>query len=260
MPFTTIENAIAAIAPGELVIVVDDEDRENEGDLIMRGREGHARDDGFMVRHTCGLICVPLRRARLDELQLPLMVAENTESMRPRSRSPSTLRAGTTTGISAADRATTVRALSRSRDPTRRPRPPRATSSRCETARAACSSGPATPRRRSTSPASPAAPGRRAGRGRRTTTARWRGCPSSSASPRARPRHDLDRRPHPLPAPPREAGAPGRRGPHPDQVRRLHCLRVRVAARRLRAHRVRPRRRRRLGERARPRALRVPDR
>src|SRR6185295_19511430 len=75
MTFTKIENAIAAVARGELVIVVDDADRENEGDLIMAAERITPEAMAFMIRHTSGVICMPLEGQRLDELQLPLMVA-----------------------------------------------------------------------------------------------------------------------------------------------------------------------------------------
>ena len=79
MPFTDIDSAIAAIARGEFVIVVDDEDRENEGDLIMATQHVTPEAMGFMIRHTSGVICLPLEGERCDELQLPLMVSNNTE-------------------------------------------------------------------------------------------------------------------------------------------------------------------------------------
>ena len=71
MPFTTIENAIDAIARGEAVVVVDDANRENEGDLIIAAEKTTADTMAFMVRHTSGVICMPLEGDRLDELQLP---------------------------------------------------------------------------------------------------------------------------------------------------------------------------------------------
>src|SRR5215475_12177351 len=111
MPFTKIEQAIAAIKRGELVVVVDDADRENEGDLILDAEKCTPEAMGFMIRHTSGVICMPVEGARLDELRLPLMVADNTESQRTAFTVSVDARAGTTTGISAADRATTVRAL-----------------------------------------------------------------------------------------------------------------------------------------------------
>ncbi len=108
---TAVDRAIAALAAGGFVLVVDDEDRENEGDLILAATEVTPDKIAFMVRHTSGLICVPLEGARLDELALPLMVQQNTESFRTAFTISVDLVHGTTTGISAADRATTIRAL-----------------------------------------------------------------------------------------------------------------------------------------------------
>src|SRR5215203_1393188 len=110
-PFAPIEEAVAAIAAGELVVVVDDEDRENEGDLIMAAAHATAEKVAFMIRHTSGLICAPLTNERAGVLDLPLMVEQNTESMRTAFTVSVDLVRGTTTGISAADRAATVRAL-----------------------------------------------------------------------------------------------------------------------------------------------------
>ena len=118
MPFTQIENAVAAIERGELVIVVDDADRENEGDLIMAAEKVSAESIAFMIRHTSGVICQPLEGDRCDALSLPLMVAHNTETQRTAFTVSVDARVGTTTGISAADRAATVRALI---DPCTRP-------------------------------------------------------------------------------------------------------------------------------------------
>ncbi|MEX0665215.1 MAG: bifunctional 3,4-dihydroxy-2-butanone-4-phosphate synthase/GTP cyclohydrolase II [Acidimicrobiia bacterium] len=118
MPFTKIENAIAAVGRGELVIVVDDADRENEGDLILAAERITSEAMAFMIRHTSGVICMPLEGDRLDELQLPLMVANNTEVQRTAFTVSVDSRIGTTTGISAPDRAATVKALL---DPATRP-------------------------------------------------------------------------------------------------------------------------------------------
>ncbi len=118
MTFTKIENAIAAIARGELVIVVDDADRENEGDLIMAAERITPEAMAFMIRHTSGVICMPLEGERLDALQLPLMVANNTEVQRTAFTVSVDARVGTTTGISAPDRAATIKALL---DPVTRP-------------------------------------------------------------------------------------------------------------------------------------------
>ena len=118
MPFASIEKAVAAIGRGEIVVVVDDETRENEGDLIMAAEFATPEAIAFFVKHTSGVICVPMEGRRLDELQLPLMVSTNTESQRTAFTVTVDYRHGTTTGISAADRATTIQALI---DPATRP-------------------------------------------------------------------------------------------------------------------------------------------
>jgi 3,4-dihydroxy 2-butanone 4-phosphate synthase/GTP cyclohydrolase II len=111
MPTATIEEAIAAMAVGRLIVVVDDEDRENEGDLIVAAEHATPEVMGFFVRHTSGLICAAITSERADELDLPLMVARNTESQRTAFTVTVDHRAGTTTGISAHDRSITARAL-----------------------------------------------------------------------------------------------------------------------------------------------------
>jgi 3,4-dihydroxy 2-butanone 4-phosphate synthase/GTP cyclohydrolase II len=109
--FAPIEEAVAAIGRGEIVVVVDDEDRENEGDLIMAAEAATPEKIAFFVRHTSGVICAPLTGDRLDELEIPLMVRENTESHRTAFTYSVDYVHGTSTGISAADRAATLRAL-----------------------------------------------------------------------------------------------------------------------------------------------------
>ncbi|HEX7913500.1 MAG TPA: bifunctional 3,4-dihydroxy-2-butanone-4-phosphate synthase/GTP cyclohydrolase II [Paraburkholderia sp.] len=111
MKTDSIETAIDAIAAGRMVVVVDDENRENEGDLIMAAQAATAADVAFMVRYTSGVLCVSLPGERLDALSLPLMVATNRDSMGTAFTVSTDFRIGTTTGISAADRAITVRAL-----------------------------------------------------------------------------------------------------------------------------------------------------
>ena len=109
--FAPVEDAIAAVGRGEIVVVVDDEDRENEGDLIMTAEAATPETIGFFVRHTSGVICTPILGERLDELDLPLMVAANTAPYRTAFTVSVDARTGTTTGISAADRAITINAL-----------------------------------------------------------------------------------------------------------------------------------------------------
>ena len=106
-----IEDALAAMARGSMVVVVDDEDRENEGDLILAAE--HATPDrlAFMVRWSSGVICAAMPGERLDALNLPLMVPHNTELMSTANTVTVDYRFGTSTGISAADRAATLRAL-----------------------------------------------------------------------------------------------------------------------------------------------------
>jgi 3,4-dihydroxy 2-butanone 4-phosphate synthase/GTP cyclohydrolase II len=111
--FRTVERAIDAVQRGEFVVVVDDEDRENEGDLIIAAEKMTPDKMAFMIRYTSGVICLPMEGGRLDELQLPLMVSgtENTEGQRTAFTVSVDARHGTTTGISAADRCATVHAL-----------------------------------------------------------------------------------------------------------------------------------------------------
>jgi 3,4-dihydroxy 2-butanone 4-phosphate synthase/GTP cyclohydrolase II len=116
--FASIPDAVAAIARGEIVVVVDDEDRENEGDLIMAAEAATPETITFFVRHTSGVICAPLTGDRLDELDIPLMVRDNTESHRTAFTYSVDYVHGTSTGISAADRAATIRSLI---DPATRP-------------------------------------------------------------------------------------------------------------------------------------------
>ncbi|HZN14983.1 MAG TPA: bifunctional 3,4-dihydroxy-2-butanone-4-phosphate synthase/GTP cyclohydrolase II [Acidimicrobiales bacterium] len=118
MPFAPIEKAVAAIGRGEIVVVVDDEDRENEGDLIMAAEFATPENIAFFLSHTSGVICMPMTGERLDELDLPLMVSANTEANRTAFTVSVDVRHGTTTGISAADRASTIQALI---DPATRP-------------------------------------------------------------------------------------------------------------------------------------------
>jgi 3,4-dihydroxy 2-butanone 4-phosphate synthase/GTP cyclohydrolase II len=109
--FATIPEALDEIRAGRMVIVVDDADRENEGDLIMAAEKVTAGSIAFIVRHSSGVICVPVVGERLDELQIPLMVAANTDHQRTAFTVSVDARRGVTTGISAADRAETIRTL-----------------------------------------------------------------------------------------------------------------------------------------------------
>ncbi|MEA2435042.1 MAG: 3,4-dihydroxy 2-butanone 4-phosphate synthase / cyclohydrolase [Actinomycetota bacterium] len=111
MPLAKVEEAIAAIAAGNMVIVVDDEDRENEGDVIIAAEKITTEHVNFMIRYCSGIICVPMEADRLAELDLPLMIAQNSESMGTAFTISVDAMDGTTTGISAADRARTIEVL-----------------------------------------------------------------------------------------------------------------------------------------------------
>jgi len=106
-----VRRAIADIAAGKAVVVVDDADRENEGDIIFAASKATPALVAFMVRHTSGVVCVPMPGAELDRLQLPLMTAQNRERMRTAYTVSVDARDGVSTGISAADRAKTIRTL-----------------------------------------------------------------------------------------------------------------------------------------------------
>ena len=110
-PFSRIEDAVEAIREGRMVIVVDDEDRENEGDLTIAAEKITPEGINFMARFGRGLICVSLTPERLDELEIPLMVTQNTARFDTAFCVPVEAKGRTTTGISAADRAATVQAL-----------------------------------------------------------------------------------------------------------------------------------------------------
>ena len=213
----------------------------------------------FMIRHTSGVICMPVEGERLDELRLPLMVADNTESQRTAFTVSVDARNGTTTGISAADRAHHGARHPRRRDPTRRP-------------------GPARPHLPVAVPRGRRAEAGRAHRGGRRPGPPGRHAPAGVLAEVVNDDGTMARLPQ-LEAFAAEHGLQlisiadlirYRRHreklvrrvseAHPDAPRRLHRLRVRVAARRHRAHGVRARRGGRQGERARARALRVPHR
>jgi 3,4-dihydroxy 2-butanone 4-phosphate synthase / GTP cyclohydrolase II len=107
----SVEEIVADLKAGRMVIVVDDEDRENEGDLIMAAQLASPEAVAFMIRHASGIICVPMEEERLARLDLPQMVASNSEAHRTAFTISVDLRAGITTGVSSSDRAATIRAL-----------------------------------------------------------------------------------------------------------------------------------------------------
>ena len=117
-PFTTVEEAIEEIRRGRILIVVDDEDRENEGDLVMAADHATPEAVNFMAKHGRGLICVPLTGERLEELQIPMMVTNNTALMGTAFTDTVDAKRGVTSGTSAYDRSLTIRAIV---DPATRP-------------------------------------------------------------------------------------------------------------------------------------------
>jgi 3,4-dihydroxy 2-butanone 4-phosphate synthase/GTP cyclohydrolase II len=104
----SVEEAIEAVRAGRMIIIVDDEDRENEGDLMVAAEKATPEIVNFMARHGRGLICLPLTRERLEELQLPLMVNDNTARFQTAFTVSIDAKEGVTTGISAPDRALTI--------------------------------------------------------------------------------------------------------------------------------------------------------
>ena len=111
MKLDTIDDAIREIANGQMIIVVDDDDRENEGDLIMAASKATAAQVAFMIRHTSGILCAPLTADRARALKLDPMVADNDAPLRTAFTISIDYREGLTTGISADERTNTVRAL-----------------------------------------------------------------------------------------------------------------------------------------------------
>jgi 3,4-dihydroxy 2-butanone 4-phosphate synthase/GTP cyclohydrolase II len=117
-PFTTIEDAIGEIKRGRMVIVLDDEERENEGDLVMAAELCRPEDVAFIRTHASGVVCVPLSPERVEALDLPQMVSRNEARLGTAFTVSVDAREGITTGISAADRAHTINVLA---DPGTRP-------------------------------------------------------------------------------------------------------------------------------------------
>src|SRR5215467_12857151 len=109
MGFSSIEEAIEEIRQGKVLIVVDDEDRENEGDFILAAEKCTPEAMNFLIKHGCGIPCVATTARRLQELDLPMMVGMNTARLGTAMMVTVDALHGTTTGISAYDRAATVR-------------------------------------------------------------------------------------------------------------------------------------------------------
>lgn len=109
--FDSMPDALEAFANGEFLVVMDDENRENEGDLIISASQCTAEKMAWMIKHTSGFICIALPGSRLEELQIPMMVPDNQDLYRTAYTVTVDYKHGTTTGISASDRSLTARAL-----------------------------------------------------------------------------------------------------------------------------------------------------
>src|SRR5436190_11823499 len=107
-PFARIDQAVEAVRAGRMIIIVDDADRENEGDLMIAAEKVTPQAINFMARHGRGLICLSMTPERLDELEIPLMVTQNSSRFDTAFCVPIEAKHRTSTGISAADRAATV--------------------------------------------------------------------------------------------------------------------------------------------------------
>src|SRR5271167_3935573 len=117
-PFASVEEALEDIRAGRMIVLVDDEDRENEGDLTMAAEKVTPEAINFMAKYGRGLICLALTEQRLDHLQIPLVTPENTAANGTAFCVPIDAKYGATTGISAADRARTIQVAI---DPATRP-------------------------------------------------------------------------------------------------------------------------------------------
>ena len=180
----TIEKAISEIAAGRMVVVVDDEDRENEGDLVMAASKATPEAMAFIIKHTSGVVCVPMEGEDLDRLKLPPMTYVNEDRKGTAYSISVDARDGVSTGISAADRSRTAR-CSQTPPPSLTRSLVRATSSRCVRSPVACCVAPVTPRRPSTSPAWPVSRRPVSSPRSSTTTARCRGFRTWCRSPRS---------------------------------------------------------------------------
>ncbi len=254
-----VDRAIKDIAAGRPVLVVDDENRENEGDIIFAASMATPELLAFMIRYTSGVICVPMREAELDRLQLPQMTAHNTEHHRTAFTVSVDARDRISTGISAADRAATIAKLvdpghHGGRPGAPRPRVP------APLRRGRRAAPPRSHRgRRGPGPAGRAAGGGRALRGGE----RRRHDGPAARAPRVRqhprPRADLDRAADRVPPAHRAPAEPPGADPDPERPRPVAGVRLPARDRRDRAHGAGARRRPRR-ERADQAALGVPDR
>ena len=113
MKFSEIKDAITDLQRGRFIVIIDDENRENEADLVIAAEKATPSRVNFMIKNAGGLICVPMLKERLEELNIPLMIpdSENTEITKCKFTISVDFKPGTTTGISAGDRSATIRSL-----------------------------------------------------------------------------------------------------------------------------------------------------
>src|SRR5689334_5998867 len=108
---SSVDETLAELRAGRMVLILDDEDRENEGDFIMAAEHATPEAVAFMIRHSSGILCVPMEDAALSRLELPQMVPNNDEAYRTAFTVSVDYRFGTTTGVSSSDRSITIKAL-----------------------------------------------------------------------------------------------------------------------------------------------------
>ena len=226
--WTPIERAIADIKAGKAVVVIDDEDRENEGDLIFAAELATPELVAFMVRYTSGYICVPITEAEADRLDLPPMFRINQDRRGTAYTVTVDAREGVTTGISASRPRAHHPAAGRPGRHRRRLLPARPRRAAARQGRRRAAPPRAHRGRRRPGRAGRAAAGRRAVRDRQREGPGRHGPRRRAARVRrrARPGADLDRRPDRLPPPLREAGRAGRLGPGAAALRRVHRRRL----------------------------------
>src|SRR5262245_66272265 len=107
---SSVDELLAELRAGRMVLVLDDEDRENEGDFIMAAEHATPEAVAFMIRYSSGIICVPMENERLQQLDLPQMVTHNDDAYRTAFTVTVDYRHGTSTGVSASDRSLTIKA------------------------------------------------------------------------------------------------------------------------------------------------------
>ena len=259
-PFATIEQAIEDIRRGRMVVVCDDEDRENEGDLTLAAQFATPEAINFMAKEGRGLICLSLTPERCDELGLDLMAAKNESPFETPFTVSIEAREGVTTGISAARPGAHDPGRDRPGEPPLRPRP--------AGARVPAQEPPgrrARARRPDRGGGRPGAPGGAEPGGRDLRDHERRRHDGAGPRPRRvlrppRPQHDHGRRPDRLPAPPRQARRTRRRDAAADDLRRVPGDRLPLAGGRQAPRRARQGRGRGRARRARAGPLRVPHR